>query len=411
MKILFLDAYFYPENIAFTHLEQDIIDGLIAAGHSITVVCPIPCRGIPEETIKRYHNRIHEVYRGIRIHRYQAPREGKNPLLRAFRYFWCNLRGSAIAKRYRDTDAVFAVSTPPTQGYFAGKLAKKLNAPLIYSLQDLFPDSLVTTGITSESSLLYRIGTRLERRTYSLCSKIIVLSHTAERQLLQRGVSGNRMIAVSNWIDAEVIKPVPREENRLFDEYGVDKDRFTVVYAGNFGASQGADVILKTAELMKDNKDICFVIFGGGAEFDKAVKTAKEMRLDNVTINPLLPPERVPEVYSMGNVALITCKKGVGKTAMPSKLWSIMACDTPVIAAFDTDSELADILREADAGVCIEPEDPAALKSAIEKAYADRVAGADGHAREYVMRHASKEACVKQYVDCFEQAAGSEKAQ
>ena len=407
MKLLFLDAYFYPENIAFTHIEQDIMDGLIEAGHSITVVCPTPCRGIPEETIKRYHNKIHEVYRGIRIHRYHAPREGKNPLLRAFRYFWCNLRGSAIAKRYRDTDAVFAVSTPPTQGYFAGKLAKKLNVPLIYSLQDLFPDSLVTTGMTTESSLLYKTGKRLERKTYSLCSKIIVLSRTTERQLLQRGVPEDRLCTVSNWIDTEAVKPVPREDNRLFDEYSVDIDRFTVVYAGNFGASQGADVILKTAELMKDDKDITFVIFGGGAEFDKAVKTAEELRLKNVTINPLLPPERVPEVYSMGDVALITCKKGVGKTALPSKLWSIMACDTRVIAAFDTDSELSDILKDSGAGVCVEPEDPSALKEAIEKAYANRASAADAHAREYVMQNASKEACVQKYVDCFEQAAGS----
>jgi len=410
MKLLFLDAYFYPENIAFTHIELDIMEGLQAAGHSITVVCPTPCRGIPEETIKRYHNRIHEVYRGIRVHRYQAPREGKNPLLRAFRYFWCNLRGSMIAKHYRDTDAVFAVSTPPTQGYFAGKLAKKLNVPLIYSLQDLFPDSLVTTGITTESSPLYRIGARLERKTYPLCSKIIVLSRTAERQLLERGVPEDCLTAVSNWIDTEAVKPVPREENRLFDEFNVDRDRFTVVYAGNFGASQGADVILKAAEMMKDNKEISFVIFGGGTEFDKAVKLAEELNLDNVAINPLLPPDRVPEVYSMGDVALITCKKGVGKTAMPSKLWSIMACDTPVIAAFDTDSELADVLRESGAGVCVEPEDPAALKEAIEEAYANRASASAAAAREYLMRHASKEACVRQYVDCFEQAAGSEKA-
>ena len=30
MKIVILDAYYYPENIAFSHLEKDIIEGLIS---------------------------------------------------------------------------------------------------------------------------------------------------------------------------------------------------------------------------------------------------------------------------------------------------------------------------------------------------------------------------------------------
>ena len=54
MNILFIDAYFYPEIIAFSHLEQDIIEGLVSRGHSVTVVCPTPSRGVTEETIKKY---------------------------------------------------------------------------------------------------------------------------------------------------------------------------------------------------------------------------------------------------------------------------------------------------------------------------------------------------------------------
>lgn len=411
MKLLFLDAYYYPEIIAFSHLEDDIAEGLMRAGHEITVVCPTPCRGVGDDVIREFKHKKTEDRGGIHIHRYTAPRERKNPVQRAFRYFWCNIRGNSTAKRILGADLVFAVSTPPTQGYFAGKLAKELGVPLVYSVQDIFPDSLVTSGLTCRGSLLWKLGARIERRTYERCGRIIVLSHTAERNLLDKGVPPERIVTVSNWIDAELVRPVKREDNRLFDEYGVSRDMFTVVYAGNFGASQGAQVILDAAGLLRDHPDIRFVIFGAGPEFGDARRRAAEERLDNIVIEPLLPAERVAEVYSMGDAALITCRKGVGRSALPSKLWSIMACGTPVIAAFDADSELADILSEAEAGICTQPGDPRALADAILSAYRERET-ADRplkKAREYVIKNASKDACVARYVRCIEQAAGGRK--
>lgn len=406
MKILFLDAYFYPENIAFSHLEWDVIEGLIDAGYAITVVCPTPSRGVSENVLRQYRHITDEEYRGVHIRRFKAPREQRDPVSRALRYLYCNLRGVAVAAQYRDTDAVFAVSTPPTQGYFAGKLAKKLGVPLIYSLQDIFPDSLVTTGLSTENSPLYRIGKKIEQKTYEKCTKIVVLSRTAYENLLSKGVPQEKLLTVSNWIDTEKVYPVGRDDNRLFDELSLDRKKFYVVYAGNLGASQGASVILKAAALCRDHDDIRFVIFGGGAEYEHIREEAKDSGLDNVLVYPLLPPERISEVYSMGDVALITCRKGVGKTALPSKLFSIMACNTPVVASFDVDSELAGILGESGAGVCVEPEDEKALADAVAAAYENK-SGTAVCARDYVKKHASKGFCVGQYVRCIRDASQS----
>ncbi|MBQ3418159.1 MAG: glycosyltransferase family 4 protein [Ruminococcus sp.] len=404
MNLLFLDAYFYPENIAFSHIEWDVMEGLMDAGHHITVVCPTPSRGISEEVFRAYRNQLEETYRGVRICRFKAPREGRNPILRAIRYFYCNLKGVSVAKRFRDTDAVFAVSTPPTQGYFAGKLSKKLGVPLIYSLQDLFPDSLVTTGLSTQSSLLYRIGDRIAKKTYEKCAKIIVLSHFARQALLSKGVPQKKLLTVSNWIDTDTAYPVKREDNRIFDEFSLDREKFYAVYAGNLGASQGTEVILRAARLCGDYGEIRFIIFGGGSEYERIQGEIQNAGLQNLRMYPLLPADRIPEVYSMGDVALITCKKGVGKTAVPSKLYSIMACETPIVASFDTDSELCDILKEAVAGVCVEPEDEKALADAVIAAYENRGGStSDACGREYVKNHASKEKCVKEYVKCFEQ--------
>ena len=85
---------------------------------------------------------------------------------------------------------------------------------------------------------------------------------------------------------------------------------------------------------------------------------------------------------------------------MPSKTWSIMACNTPIIASFDTDSELADILRTSETGICVEPEDAAALAEAIEQAKAAENKTQNG--RAYVMENASREVCTKKYVEVLQ---------
>lgn len=397
MKILFLNAYFYPEVISFTHLEKDLIEELIEQGHELVVITPVPTRGISEETYSKYRKiKCEELYDGrVKVIRFSAPREGRNAIVRALRYFWCNIREYQLGKKQEAVDMIFAVSTPPTQGLLAGMLAKKKKCPFVYSLQDVFPDSLVTTGMTHEGTAIWKIGRKIENKTYEKATRVVVISDSIGDNLRAKGVVDEKIALIPNWIDTEKVSPVAKENNRLYGEFNISREKFTVVYAGNFGAAQGADVVLQAAERLKEQSDIQFVIFGGGSEFEAAQKTVSDKKLTNVIINKLLPQDRVPEVYSLGDVALITCKKGVGNSGMPSKTWSIMACNTPIIASFDTDSELAHILTKAKAGVSVEPEDADALVVAIlaQKENATE----QSSSRDYVMSNASKNICVKKY--------------
>ena len=186
-----------------------------------------------------------------------------------------------------------------------------------------------------------------------------------------------------------------RNENKLIEEFSIDPDKFLVVYAGNFGAAQGADVVLKVAEKLKDISDIQFVIFGGGAYFEDAKREAG--KLDNVFIHELMSLDRISEVYSLGDVALITCKPGTGNAGLPSKLWSIMACNVPIIASFDIDSDLADILRDSSAGICVEPGNVLQFQKAILTVRNGNVRCMEG--RIYTMKNASKRYCVERYID------------
>ena len=409
MKVLRMPAYFYPELTSSTHLQLDRLEGLAHEGILVTIHTPTPTRGLSNDEYSRFkNNRLESMYDGfVQVHRFRMYREGHNPVFRALRYVFTNLVQYYKGSHEEDVDVIYGSSTPPTQGMLCAFVKKKLtkkygkNVPLVFNLQDVFPDSLVTTGMTHKGSLIWKIGRKIEDFTYRNADRIIVISESMKRNILEKGVPEDKITVVPNWIDTEAVQPVPKEKNRLYEEFHIDREKFTVLYAGNFGAAQGADVVLKAAERLMENSNIQFVIFGGGAEFDLAKQYVQEHHLDNVIINELLPQDRVSEVYSLGDVALITCKKGVGTSGMPSKTWSIMACNTPIIASFDMDSELYEILEDSGAGVCVPAEDVGNLASCLFATYMYQAENEYSrmNLRAYVERHASKEICVKKYID------------
>ena len=413
MKILKLPAYYAPENISSSHLTGDLEAAYINAGYEIEVYAPTPTRGVSDEVRKEYKSKKYEeTFDGkIKIHRFSMSREGKNPILRAIRYLRVNLKHYRCGKKAKDIDIIMAGSTPPTQGVLCAKVAKKLSkkygrkVPFVYNLQDVFPDSLVHTGLAKEGGLLWKIGRKIEAYTYRNADAIIVISEDIKRNIMEKGVPEEKIHIIPNWVDTDEVKPVEKEKNNLFDELALSKDSFKVVYAGNLGKAQGISVALDAAEILKDNKNIEFIIFGKGLEEEKIKKRAET--LENVKVFPLMPADRISEVYSLGDVSLIMCKKGTGGAGLPSKTWSIMACMSPIIVSFDEDSELSRLIHENNCGISVPPENAKALSDAIFAAYSDResLAKKGENCYNYVLENASARVCPAKYVELIKSFA------
>ena len=409
MRILVIDAYFEPEQTAFTHLENDLLDELVKAGHDIEIVCPTPTRGIDDKTRIKYKKiRSEELKDGhIRVTRFWAPNERKNPALRAFRYIWCNLRSGSICKRIKDIDLVFSNSTPPTQGVVAGKVAKKLKVPFVYCLQDIFPDSLVNAGLASKGSLIWKIGRSIEKKTYEKADLIIVISEEFKINLLEKGVREEKVKVIPNWINIGEVYPIDRKDNRIIARYGLDPNKFYICYSGNIGHSQNIELLLRVAERMQlSNEDIEFVIIGEGAEKENLIKAVERYKLTNLHVFPLQPYEDIAHVFSLGDVGLVISKPGIGGSSVPSKTWSIMAAKRPVLASFDPKGELFRVITENGCGEFVNAGDEEGLIAAIKRMYSDReeLKRLAENGYEYVTTKISKERCTREYVTVIEDA-------
>lgn len=414
MKVLFLKDYFSPENCAGISLTNDLLQALADHGFEADVYTPIPCRGIGDEVRREYRLRKKETQCGgkVRIFRYWLPYEKRGTLSRAVRYLLQN--GIQLVKGLSaGYDLVFLGSTPPTMGLVGALLKKIRRRPFVYNVQDVFPDSLVTTGIAQEGGLLWKIGAAVANCAYRNADAVVTISQGMQENLLRKGVEPDKLSVIHNWIDTQRVAPIPREENPLFDELALDRDKFYVTYGGNLGYAQGIETILQAAAELADCEDIQFLIWGKGAQEDIYKSMAQELGLKNLRFFAMRPQEEAGLVYSAGDLSVISCKKGAGTTALPSKTWSILSAATMPVACFDRESELRRLIEDNGIGLFVDAEDAAGLAQAIRYACAHREECREmgKRARELVCTSYSRETATAQYIQLFEAVlAGKEAA-
>lgn len=404
MKILRMRAYYTPEIAASSHLVTDLDEALAKDGFSCSIITPVPSRGVSDEVRKEYSKRKLEMLHDghVTVRRFAMFREGKNPLQRAIRYLLINVIEYFWGCREKNADVVFGASTPPTQGILCALVAKRLKVPFVYNLQDIFPDSLVNANMTKKGSLIWKIGRKIEDFTYRSADKIIVISEGFKRNIMEKGVPEEKIVVVPNWVDTEQVYPVAREDNVLFDRYGLDRSKFYVCYSGNIGHSQNLELLLDAARTLKTElPDMRFVLIGEGAAKEELERTVQAEGIDNVIILPFQPYEEISHVFSLGDAGLIISKPGIGGSSVPSKTWSIMAAERPIIASFDEDSELAQLVREQKVGISVNAGDCQRLVDAVKQIYSDRQAAVEmgKNSRRYVKEYLDKERCTGMYVE------------
>jgi len=415
MKELKLSPYYEPEQISSSHLDKDLQNAYAAAGITMEIFCPTPTRGITPEVRNQYKKiKYEEKLDGkVIVHRFSMFREGKNPIMRALRYVLVNLIQYFKGAGAKDIDVVYGASTPPTQGVLCALVAKRLSkkqgkkVSFVFNLQDVFPDSLVTAGLTQKDSLLYKIGDKISNYTYRNADAIIVISQDIKENIMSKGVRSEKIHLIYNWIDTDAVQPVAKEDNRLYEELGLSRDTFKVVYAGNLGKMQGIDTVLAAAKALQENSNIEFVIFGKGAEEDALKKQAAEEKLTNLEFFPLLPEDRVSEVYSLGDACVVCCKAGTGGGGVPSKTWSIMACGRPLLISFDAGCELCRIVESARAGLCSDAGDGQALAQNVLRLYEqpEEKETLGKNARGYAVTFAGKETATENYIQLMKETA------
>ena len=278
----------------------------------------------------------------------------------------------------------------------------------VYNLQDVFPDSLVGAGLAKKNGFLWKIGRALEDFTYKHADKIIVVSQDFKKNIMNKGVPENKIEVIYNWVDEQKVVNVKRSENVLFDEYNLDRNKFYITYCGNIGLTQNMDMLIDVAKDLEVIPNIHFVLIGEGVYKSHVESVIEERQINNITLLPFQPYEKISQVFSLGDVGIVISKPNVGQNSVPSKTWSILSASRPVLVNFD-ENELKTIIENNQCGIYTKAGDRDAFKSAILYLYQNKEKckkiGENG--RKFILENLTKEIGTSKYIKVLEDVMNS----
>lgn len=407
MKLSIICPHLRPDVAPTGEVMSSILDGLTALGHEAHVVTSLPWyrhhRIEPQWTGRMVQNEKHDWGTITRVDPFPTDKGNLPARAAAFGAFTVLAAACALRPPWRP-DVVMAMSPPITLGIAAATVARRFSVPWLFNIQDVFPDAAVEVGAITNPAVV-RAASMLESRLYRSASAVTVLSDdladNVRGKLAMAGADSSRVHVIPNFVDTEFLRPGPRM-NGYRREHALG-DRTVVMYAGNVGFSQSIDLLVGAARSMRGRRDVVFVVNGGGSARDSLLRDAAD--LDNVVFVDMQPKERLPEILAAADIHVVPLRRGLARSSVPSKLYSILAAGRPVLASVDPGTEVARTVTEAGAGVAVAPEDQAAFNAALSDLLADK-AGLErmgARARGFVEGWASPRAVAQQYSALLEQ--------
>jgi len=411
VNILVLCPHFAPDLAPTGEVMTSIATELAGRGHRLHVVTSLPWY---------VHHRIEPGWEGKSV-RHEDVEWGRITRVNPFPTDKTNIPARALGfagftaltgvmSVVRDgvgrPDVVLAMSPPLTLGSAGWAAAKRWGVPFVFNIQDVFPDVAVELGAITNPQVI-RAASYLERWSYRRADAVTVLSDDLRDNLVAK-IEGtvadplDRIRVIPNFVDTERIRPADPEAGTYRAEYGL-VGRKVVMYAGNVGFSQSLDLVLAAARALADRPDVAFVINGGGSA--RPDLQGQASALENVHFVDYQPKARLPEVLAAADVHVVPLRRGLARSSVPSKTYSILASGRPVVASVDEGTEVARVVEQAGAGIAVPPDDPAAFTAAVTKLLDSpeqaREMGRAG--RAFVERWASPAAVAERYESLFDE--------
>lgn len=361
--VIFVNRFFAPDISATSQLLSDLAFHLAGNGVRVEV---ISSRQLYEDANASLQPS--ERIQGVIVHRVWSSRFGRAGLLgRAIDY--ATFYVSAIWMLYRRAHpgALIVVKTdPPLLSAPALAVARRRRALLVNWIQDMFPEVATQMGLRVLQGSGGRLVQALRDRSLRGATMNVALGERMAERLGHAGVPASQVRVIQNWSNDGQLKPVPHDQNRLRQEWGLE-GRFVVMYSGNMGRAHEFGTALGAAALLRDRSDIGFLWVGGGARKAWIESEAQRLNLPSCVFKPYQATDALTESLNVGDVHLISLRPEFEGLIVPSKFYGVLAVGRPVIFVGDQDGELARHIVRHDLGAVVEQGDAAGLAATVER--------------------------------------------
>lgn len=359
MRILFLSQWFEPEP-AFKGLQ--FVTALRSQGHEVEVATAFPNypsgKVYPGYSVKPYQR---ETMDGVLVHRLAIwPSHDASSLRRAANYLSFFLSSLLFGLlRVRRFDAVYVYHPPLTPALAAAIFCPIHRVPFIIDVQDLWPDTVASSGMTNPS--VVRMLDGLCRFVYRRAAMIVAQSDGILQKLAERGANRDKLVRIYNWSTYAT----PLENSALSSAPARTGDTFDIVYGGNLGQAQALDSVIEAAvRAHRDNPRIRLHLYGGGIERARLAGKIAAEASDCVTLHPSVSRDEMDRVFDRADALVLQLRADpLFEITVPSKVQHYLSCGKPIVAAIR--GEAAQLLGKSGAALVVEPENAEELAAAF----------------------------------------------
>jgi glycosyltransferase involved in cell wall biosynthesis len=345
-------------NQSIGRLFGDIVNAVVKAGLSVKLLSgPL--------TDTDFHNPGFSYIRGCAL--------AKTPSWRRILTWGIfSLQAAMTMIRFRSARALL-VTNPPLVPWLGPVVKKITGMHYVVLVYDIYPDAMERMGMIRAGRVISRVLRKFNAASLRQADFVITISDDMKSTLVSHlGPKESLPIAIiPNWADTQKIKPLSRGENPFSHRHGL-ANKFVVLYSGAFGAIHDLETIIAAAEMLTDLGDVQFVLIGGGTHEREIKCLAGEKNLANLLILPMQPLSILPYSLTSADCHIVSLSSEFKGISMPSKTYSSLAAGGAIIAVSPPDSDLADLVRRNDCGVCVPPGKPHDLAVAVRRLVADK---------------------------------------
>lgn len=393
LRVLVSTSYYWPEEAGSAPYLTGLAEHLSAGGHDVVVAT-----GFAHYPDWRSgaHGKLAatETQNGVRIVRrwHYVPHTQSAAQRALYELSLLGFGATTLFSRWRP-DVVVGTCPSLAGGLLAAAAARRYRVPYGIVFQDLMGRAAEQSGVSGGARVagLVKGG---ELRVARGAKAVGIIAAAFRGYLEEGGVRPDAIWRLRNWTH-RVEPDEPRARTR--ERHGWGDDVFVCLHGGNMGQKQGLDNLLDTAALT--NGDVRIALVGDGNDRARLEREAKERGLTNVDFIGMQMPGKWEAMLAAADLLIVNQRASLTDMSLPSKLTSYFAAGRPVVTAASKESETADEMDAADAGILVPPDNPVAMRDAIQalKGDPERAERCAASAKAYAESTLSSSAALAEY--------------
>ena len=401
MKILIINqAFVSPDEPGHTR-HYELAQYLKSLGHELVIVASDLNYQTGQKTVSHKGISIEQNINGIRVIRaYILPALHRSYFWRIISFFSFMFSSTWVAFTVKDVDLVMGTSPPIFQAVSAWFVAFMRRKPFLLEIRDLWPEFIVSMGVF-KNPLLIRMARWLEKFLYVRATHILVNSPAYAEYIQQKNVPPLKISYIPYGTDIDMFSP-QKSGQAIRDLYNLN-EKFVVLYAGALGQANDIYTIINAANLLKNELNILFVLFGDGKEKTNLINEARRLGLQNIRFAGVIPKKEMPEVLAAAEVCMAILQDvAMFRTTYPNKVFDYMAAGKATVLVID--GVIRRVIEEADGGVFVQPGDATALAQAVLhiSQNPERLMEMGKNARQYLVQHLDRREKLAETLHLFE---------